>query len=522
VKLMLVAAALAVAAVPGAAARSAPALELLGAGPPVISPNGNGINDSLRLHVVAPAGSELGLRAYVWGGRLFGWRRIRTGLTVRASGRQTTIAWAGTATSGRTLGDGSYVVTVCSEDAGRLLPALAAPGEQRPGPAEASVARPPWRRSGCLARPKVVRVERVAAWVDSTSSYAPGSRPPLRISADGGRASVVLQQDCSGALIPFAERLPAVSSGLYHFLARDAAGEEFRAPVVVRNGAFPVGRPPPRTALIVWPYLTWRGYNAYDANLDGRPDSWYQFWPQRRVSLVGTILPHGVEDDHNAAQGFSRWLCSRGRRVQSITDVELGRLPIATLRRYGAVVFPGHSEYYEPATYDLLRRYRDGGGNLVFLQANPFYRQVRIDHAHNAVVMTDYDAREGRSDFALAGVGYDGCCFPRARAAPYVTARGADFARVRWLFRGTGVGPGASFGYAGSESDRIDPQLTPREHVVAAQAIVAGKHGVINAAMVWSRAGRGETFATGNYDFLRMRRSLSWRLLDNVWRRFVG
>jgi hypothetical protein len=205
-----------------------------------------------------------------------------------------------------------------------------------------------------------------------------------------------------------------------------------------------------------------------------------------------------------------------------VTDVELGRLPLSALRRYAAIVFPGHTEYYEPATYDLLKRYRDGGGNLVFLQANPFYRQVRLDRERNAVVMTDYDAREGRSDFALAGVGYDGCCFPRARAAPYVAAPGRDYARVRWLFRGTGIGPGESFGYAGSESDRIDPELTPREHVVAAEAIIAGKRGAINAAMVWSRAGQGSSFATGNYSFLRMRRSLTWRLLDNVWRKLVG
>jgi hypothetical protein len=208
--------------------------------------------------------------------------------------------------------------------------------------------------------------------------------------------------------------------------------------------------------------------------------------------------------------------------VQNVTDVELGRLPLSTLRRYAAIVFPGHSEYYEPATYDLLRRYRDQGGHLVFLQANPFYRQVHVDPGRNAVVMTDYDARERRSDFALAGVGYDGCCFPRSHAQPYVAAFGRDYRRVRWLFRGTGIRPGERFGYAGSESDRIDPELTPPDHVVAAKAIIAGKHGVINAAMVWSRAGHGSSFAVGNYSFLRMRRSLTWTLLDNVWRKLVG
>jgi hypothetical protein len=407
-----------------------------------------------------------------------------------------------------------------------LLPPLVPPKNQRPGPAEASVARPPWRRSGCLARQKVIRVERLAAYVDSTSSYTPGSRVPLIVSADEGRAQVVLRQDCSGARIPLepGTMLPReLPTGLYHFVASDPAGDEFRAPVVVRSGRLSLDRPPPRTALLVWPYLTWRAYNAYDADLDGRPDTWYQFWPQRRVSLVGALLPRGVEDDYETARPFSRWLCSRrGLRVQSVTDVELGQLPLSTLRRYTAIVFPGHSEYYEPATYDLLERYRDEGGNVVFLQANPFYRQVRLVRDRNAVVMTDYDAREGRSDFALAGVGYDGCCFPRARAAPYVAALGRDFRRVRWLFRGTGIGPGESFGYAGSESDRIDPGMTPRDHVVAAEAIIAGKRGVINAALVWSRAGRGSSFATGNYSFLRMRRGLTWTLLDNVWRKLVG
>jgi len=131
-------------------------------------------------------------------------------------------------------------------------------------------------------------------------------------------------------------------------------------------------KPERHTALVVWPYLTWRAYSAYDADLNGIPDSWYQFWRQRRVSLKGPLLRDGVEDDHKAALPFSRWLCSRHPRTQQITDVELGRLPLSTLRKYRAIVFPGHTEYYEPATYDLLMRYRDEGGNLVFLQANPF------------------------------------------------------------------------------------------------------------------------------------------------------
>ncbi len=519
---VVVAAALAVALVPGAAAQSDAALRLESAGPAVISPNGNGVNDVYRLHVRARPGSVLTLRAYAWGGRLRGWRRIRTGVAFRTGGEESTIAWDATTATGHKLADGTYLVTLCYKDAGVLRPPLIPRKEQRPGPAEASIARPPWRRTGCLATPQALRVERIAAYVDSTGSFEPGARPPLVVSADRGEASVQLEQDCSGRRFPGSTLPAGLSAGLYHFVVTDPAGDEFSAPVVVRNGAFPIDRPPARTVLLVWPYLTWRAYNAYDADVDGIPDSWYQLWSQRRVSLKGALLPGGLEDDHRAAAPFSRWLCERHPRVQSVTDAELARLSPEMLRRYAAVVFPGHSEYYEPKTYDLLRRYRDDGGHLVFLQANPFYRQVRINDAREAVVMTDYDAREGRSDFALAGVGYDGCCFPRARAARYVAADPRDFARVRWLFRGTGIGPGEPFGYAGSESDRIDPELTPHDHVVAAEAIVAGKHGVVNAALVWSRAGRGEVFATGNYSFLRMRRSLTWTLLDNVWRRFAG
>ena len=516
----LAAAVVLLAAVPGAAARQAPALRI-SLDRPVFSPNGNGVNDTLTVRTNAAPGTLLGLRVYAWGGRLSGWKRVRTGV----SSTTPDLTWSGTTATGGALGDGTYQVTVCYKDPGRPL---AARGVVRPGLAEASVRRPPWRTSGC-APANPLRVERLAAFVDSTRSFHGGDQIPLVVSADEGKYSLGLERDCAGASeaelsfgdggglhVPLAER-----PGLYHAVATDPAGDRFLAPVVVRSGR-PLDKPASHTALVVWPYLTWRAYSAYDADLNGIPDSWYQFWRQRRVSLKGPLLRGGLEDDHKAALPFSRWLCSRPVRTQQITDVELGRLPLSTLGKYSAIVFPGHSEYYEPATYDLLERYRDEGGNLVFLQANPFYRQVRVDPARNAVEMTDYDAREGRSDFELTGVGYDGCCFPKVRAEPYVAATGRDYDRVRWLFRGTGIGPGQAFGVANSESDRVDPGLSPRDHVMAGQAIMRGKFGVIHAAMTWSRAGRGQVFATGNYTFLRMGRGITYKLLDNVWAKLVG
>src|SRR3954452_4790069 len=164
-----------VATVPGAAARSAPALRI-SLDRPVFSPNGNGVNDTVAVRTNAARGTLLGLRVYAWGGRLAGWKRIRTGV----SSTSPDLTWNGTTASGGQVGDGSYQVTVCYKDPGRPL---ASHGVVRPGPAEASVRRPPWRTTGC-APAHTVRVERLAAFVDSTESFHRGDRVPLVVSAD--------------------------------------------------------------------------------------------------------------------------------------------------------------------------------------------------------------------------------------------------------------------------------------------------------------------------------------------------
>jgi hypothetical protein len=140
--------------------------------------------------------------------------------------------------------------------------------------------------------------------------------------------------------------------------------------------------------------------------------------------------------------------------------------------------------------------------------------------------MTRLEARGRRSDYALAGVGFDGCCFPRSRLAPYVATR-TRYSKVAWLFAHTGVGPGEPFGRIGGESDRSDPKLTPANHVVAAEALFRGRHGVVRAEMVVAKAHGGTVFAAGNYDFLRIRkrtpsgRRLPAVMLDNLWKRLV-
>src|SRR4029453_4609967 len=96
IRLMVAAAALAVAAVPGAAAETPAALRIVSLSKPVISPNGNGVNDSLTSRNNAP-GTLLGLRVYAWGGRLSGWKRIRTGVSSSTGD----LTWDGSSATGR-------------------------------------------------------------------------------------------------------------------------------------------------------------------------------------------------------------------------------------------------------------------------------------------------------------------------------------------------------------------------------------------------------------------------------------
>ena len=92
-------------------------------------------------------------------------RRVheRTGV----SSTSPNVTWDGSTASGHEVEDGTYQVTVCYKDSGRPLPSPPIP--IRPGAAEASVRRPPWHTTGCAAA-HVVRVERLAAFVDSTGS----------------------------------------------------------------------------------------------------------------------------------------------------------------------------------------------------------------------------------------------------------------------------------------------------------------------------------------------------------------
>jgi hypothetical protein len=281
------------------------------------------------------------------------------------------------------------------------------------------------------------------------------------------------------------------------------------------------------TALVVYPTMTWRAYNDADTNRDGQVDSWYAHPLNPVVPLVGPFESFrqeaaraGREADPEDQQAFARWRTVHAPVAQYVTDIELGKLPLATLQRYSLIVFPGgHVEYYEQATYQRLLAYRNGGGRLYFISGNPFYGQVKVG-ATTITRLTYRYRTPAQSDFALAATGFVTCCWPRAISPRYhVTA--AALTALPWLFAGTGLKAGSEFGRAAGEVDAVDAKLSPPGTFVVASAHVppfkssAGglpqgwlgtvpfayerpSDRAVTLAVAYAATGKGEVFSWGN------------------------
>ena len=492
-----------------------------------ISPDADGRNDSATMEFAAPPGEAL--TPVVW----YRWRATQAvwrGQTrqVPASGR-IKFTWDGsfdergkriTAIAGADgfVADGAYSFGVC-----RKIACLGAPDADG---------------RGAVA---VVSVRRLAASAPTRSVIAgdivrvavQSDRPTIRVALvpDGDTGPPLT--DVVGSPPEIAIRIPPdTRAGLYRLVVTDDRGAERRPPLIVRS-AEPLANPPAGAVLVVWPVLTWRAYDSGDTDRDGRADSWYEH-PRERdasVSLGGpyvgplAIAPAGSERDARNTTPFSTWLRTRPRNMQVISDIEFAAMSTEELARYAGLVFPGHTEYYIPAEYDLIHDYRARGGRVAFLLANSFYREVRL--AGDRIVVDDGYARwPDRSDWALTGVGYRSCCFPGKPNPPYRATNGIN--RARWLFQGTGIRPGTRFGVAGAEIDDVKRNETPTRTIVLARARFREAGGrAVAASMVFTPGPlRGGTFASGNMRFLaglddprrtvRGHRKVA-RLVENLW-----
>jgi hypothetical protein len=337
-----------------------------------------------------------------------------------------------------------------------------------------------------IPRGPVVRVQGVDASFRKRS-YAPGQRATLRISTDARQLSMQIFQagpeteptfrndEMKGVAVeppheldwrrharaPGQVTFPIGNwrSGLYfaRIIARD--GRRGYAPFVVRPTALGTTR-----VAVVIPTNTWEAYNFRDVDGDGWGDTWYAADSIASVDLRRPHLDRGVPYRFRSYDlAFLRWLYARGHDADFLSDDDLDSIESgdALAAAYDLVVFEGHEEYVTTHMYDVVERYRDLGGNLMFLSANNFFWQV--ERRGERIVRTEQWRALGRPEARLIGAQYlandNG-----SRQKPYVVT-GAD--TVPWAFQGTGLGNGATFGLYGIEIDATTPDSPPGTAVLA-------------------------------------------------------
>lgn len=297
-------------------------------------------------------------------------------------------------------------------------------------------------------------------------------------------------------------------TGMY--FARLRAGAQVAyAPFVVRPRRLGEHR-----VAVVMPTLTWQAYNWRDDDGDGRADTWYADRRRRTIRLARPYLNHGVPMRFRSYDlPFLHWLAWSKREVDYLAQKDLEAMRGATLRRkYDLIVFPGHHEYVTLREFDAITRFRNLGGNLMFLSANNFFWRVKREGSTLRIIAMWRDI--GRPEAALVGVQYVGCCAPSLRG-PYSVA---DVDAAPWLFRNMSLRNGARFGSFGIEIDRVNA-ASPRGTRVLAQ-IDNGQGRLLVGQMAYYETRRGaKVFAAGAFTLGgSATRSYGAQLLENLWR----
>jgi hypothetical protein len=235
------------------------------------------------------------------------------------------------------------------------------------------------------------------------------------------------------------------ASGLYFVRLSADDGRVGYAPFILRPRRLGGER-----VAVVLATNTWQAYNFHDADGDGWGDSWYVSDVIRDVDLTRPYLDFGLPfrfRDWDLT--FIAWANRTGKRVDYLSDDDLEAAGSGDeLRRaYDLVVFPGHEEYVTGQAYDVVERFRDLGGNLLFLSANNFFWRVRREGTR--LIKERLWRESGRPESALVGVQYVGSDQGQ-RQGPFVVTGAAE---LPWLFAGTGLADGSSFGRYGIQID---------------------------------------------------------------------
>ncbi len=249
-------------------------------------------------------------------------------------------------------------------------------------------------------------------------------------------------------------KLGAWPSGYYYARVVTPGRGTWYAPFVLRPTHFGVHR-----VLVVLPTNTWQAYNFED------DDSWYEKPEVHTIDLTRPFIDGGVPPHyHGYDRGFLRWLAVHHEQPDFLSDDDLDRIASAgeLARAYDLIVFSGHEEYVTPHEYDLIERYRNLGGNLAFLSANDFFYKVV---KHGNLMDGRWRWRDiGRPEAALVGAQYVDWNHNVYPNHPFVVS-GVD--QAPWLFRGTGLHDGDTFGVYGIEVDARASASPPHTRVLA-------------------------------------------------------
>jgi hypothetical protein len=216
---------------------------------------------------------------------------------------------------------------------------------------------------------------------------------------------------------------------------------------------------------IVLPTQTWQAYNYRDDDGNGVPNTWYGGGGPN-VHLFRPFTHRGVPHHFkNYAAPLLRWAQNTGHEADYLSDADLNATSSGERLRhaYQLLIFEGHHEYVTAHEYDIVTRYRDLGGNLMFMCSNNFFRRVNV---HAGVMTLVGQWRDlGRHEGSLIGVEYykndNG-----EHQHPWIVQSAA--ARVPWLFANTNLSAGDAFSNAGIEADRVTAN-SPRQVVVVAK-----------------------------------------------------